>query len=155
MRFFFSIGAVVLGLSHIVAISQKASLAYLNGIRARGLLEQLVRYAKSAPPNTAIVLLRQVEQEDRRPKLYRLLEPRPFQAGLSVWSIGYPKYSVYVLDDYSLLEGNPYLLGIITGRRDVRLIIPDSPSAADAIRGEHYIPLTIGDGAIVPFNRLP
>ncbi|GIV51970.1 MAG: hypothetical protein KatS3mg038_2491 [Candidatus Kapaibacterium sp.] len=148
----FSIGAFVLGLSHIVAISQKASLAYLNGIRARGLLEQLVRYAESAPPNTAIVLLRQVEQEDRRLKLYRLLEPRPFQAGLSVWSIGYPKYSVYVLDDYSLLAGNPYLLGIITSRTDVRLIIPDSLSAADATGGTHRMLLTIRDGAIVPLD---
>jgi hypothetical protein len=150
----FSVGAFVLGLSHIEAMSQKASLAYLNGIRARGLLEQLIRYAEGAPPNTEIVLLRTVRQQDTTPKLYRLLEPSAYRRGLSVWSIGYPKYSVYVLDDYSLLEGNPSLLGIITGRSDVRLIIPDSLSAVVVPPGVHHILLTIRYGTIVRLDQV-
>ncbi len=149
----FSIGAFVLGLSHIEAISQKAALVYHNGIRARGLLEQLVGYAEGAPPNTEIVLLRTVRQQDPTPKLYRLLEPSAYRRGLSVWSIGYPKYSVYVLDDYSLLEGNPYLLGIITGRTDVRLIITDSLSTIVVPRGAHRMLLAIRNGTIVRLDQ--
>jgi hypothetical protein len=125
-RIALGVSIALLLLLHVGSIESKTALMRANGERAAALLEQLRPIAMAAPANGTIHLVNPPNET--------------------------VEYSIYIMNDFNILEAGFPGVQWYLGRRDLRIDIREASDSLLPDGNDSTLLLTLRDGQVVPYD---